>query len=98
MSSPEIDIEVAYAGEETQAVVRLKVPDRTSIAEAIGRSGLLQDFSEIDLNVNKVGIFAELRGLDSQVQPGDRVEIYRPLITNPKEARRRRATGARRAR
>jgi hypothetical protein len=61
------------------------------VAEAIERSGIIERFPEIDLAKNKVGIFGKLAKLDKVLQPGDRVEIYRPLIADPKEARKKRA-------
>ncbi|MEQ8938261.1 MAG: RnfH family protein, partial [Gammaproteobacteria bacterium] len=61
------------------------------IREVIQQSGLLQQCPEIDLEHGKVGIYNELRELDDEVHTGDRVEIYRPLKADPKEARRKRA-------
>ncbi len=66
------------------------VPGLT-VREAIGRSGILEQFPEIDLAVSKVGVFGKATTLEAEVAVGDRVEIYRPLIADPKEARKRRA-------
>ena len=89
-----IDVEVAYARPEEQTVVSLTVRRGTTVEEAIRLSGLIARFPEIDLKVNKVGIFGELTVLSDTLQAGDRVEIYRPLVVDPKEARRIRAAAA----
>jgi putative ubiquitin-RnfH superfamily antitoxin RatB of RatAB toxin-antitoxin module len=84
-------VEVAYARPEAQVIVRLEVEPGTSAQEAIRASGLLQRFPDIDLAANAIGIFAKPCGLDQTLRPGDRVEIYRPLQADPREARRLRA-------
>ena len=61
-----------------------------TVSQVIRRSGVMQAHSEIDLNQNKVGIFSQLCDLETVVIDGDRIEIYRPLQADPKEARRRR--------
>ncbi len=66
----------------------------TTVGEAIKESGILQQFPEIDLALNKVGIFGKLARIDTLLRDRDRVEIYRALIADPKEARRRRAQAA----
>ncbi len=86
-----IPVEVAFALPDEQAILPLEVPEGTTAEEAIRQSGILQRFPSIDLSKNKIGIFGRLARLDSVLQPGDRVEIYRPLIADPKEARRKRA-------
>ena len=86
-----IQVEVAYATLKAQVVRKLIVEPGTSVEQAILRSGLLEEFREIDLAINRVGIFATLARLSDKVRDGDRIEIYRPLIADPKEARRRRA-------
>jgi putative ubiquitin-RnfH superfamily antitoxin RatB of RatAB toxin-antitoxin module len=88
-------VEVVYATPSRQEVIGLTVPPGASVEQAIRESGLLEIFPEIDLARNRVGIFGEIAGLRDPVRDGDRVEIYRPLRADPKEARRRRA--ARRA-
>lgn len=87
----DITAEVVYIKPGTQNSVTLKMPQGSSIHQAINSSGLLRRFPEIDLTVNKVGIFSKVLSLDSLYCEGDRIEIYRPLLTDPKEARRRRA-------
>jgi hypothetical protein len=88
---PQITVEVAYARPSEQFLERLTVPENCSIESAIGRSGLLERCPEIDLTVNKVGIFGKAAALSAELRDGDRVEIYRPLIADPKEARKKRA-------
>lgn len=86
-----IRISVAYAGVHEQALVPLEAHTGISVREAIDQSGVLTRFPEIDLEVYRVGIYGRLTTLDQKLDEGDRVEIYRPLIADPKEARRRRA-------
>ncbi len=86
-----IEVEVAYARPDVQTILPVKVQAGTTIEEAIRHSGILESFPEIDLARNKVGVFGKLAKLDAVLRPGDRVEIYRALIADPKEARRRRA-------
>lgn len=84
-------IQVAYARPDLQHRVDLVVPPGTTIRAAIERSRIQSLFPEIDLAVNRVGVFGVLMELTTMVAEGDRVEIYRPLLGDPKEARRRRA-------
>lgn len=86
-----IHVEVAYALRERQALVAVEVEEGGTIEEAIRCSGILEAFPEIDLRRAKVGIFGRLAALDERMHGGDRVEIYRPLIADPKEVRRRKA-------
>ena len=84
-------IEVVWAAPHTQHVIGLRVPAGTTVKQAIRRSGLLERFPEIDMEKHGVGIFGELVGLDDPLRDGDRVEIYRPLLADPKAIRRERA-------
>ena len=84
-------IEVAYAKPEEQVILSLEADSGITLEKAILLSGILQRFPEIDLVVNKVGIFGKVCKLDQVLRENDRVEIYRPLIADPKEARRQRA-------
>ncbi|MFZ4699902.1 MAG: RnfH family protein [Candidatus Methylumidiphilus sp.] len=84
-------IEVAYAKPDGQIILTLDLPEGTTAEAAIIHSGILQRFPEIDLAQNKIGIFSKLCKLDQQLKAGGRVEIYRPLLADPKEARRDRA-------
>lgn len=86
-----ISVEVAYALAESQTVMRVKVPPGTTAAEAVQLSGIREKHPEIDLERNKLGIFGKLTKPDTVLRNRDRVEIYRPLLADPKEARRRRA-------
>ncbi len=85
-------VEVAYAGEKEQALLEVQGHPGITVGEAIERSGILGRFPEIQLGkLNKVGVFGKLAKLDAPLNPGDRVEIYRPLIADPKAQRRKRA-------
>lgn len=86
-----IDVEVAYANPEHQVIVALSVPEGVTAEQAINASGLLNHFPEIDGADIKAGIFGSVCKLDQPLKQGDRVEIYRPLLHDPKEARRQRA-------
>jgi len=90
-----IAVEVVYAATGRHELVRLQLPAGSTVLQAIMASGLLQQFPEIDLSRNKVGIFGKLAAADSPLRSHDRVEIYRPLIADPKEVRRRRAAEGR---
>lgn len=84
-------VEVAYATPSRQEVIEIAARPGSTIEQVIRESGLLERFPEIDLARNRVGIFGEIVSLRDPVRDGDRVEIYRPLLADPKEARRRRA-------
>lgn len=86
-----IAVEVAYARPDIQVIIPLKVARGTTLEEAVKQSGILERFPEIDLGVNKVGVFGKLGKLSGELKAGDRVEIYRTLIADPKEVRRKRA-------
>ncbi|EKE17559.1 MAG: hypothetical protein ACD_10C00398G0009 [uncultured bacterium] len=86
-----INIEVCYALPEKQELIRVKLPQGATLLQALAASGLLQKYPEIDLKKNKFGIFAKLSKPDSILRDRDRVEIYRPLIADPKEVRKQRA-------
>lgn len=91
VAGSEISVEVVHALPERQSIVRVMLPEGATVEEAIRRSGILEAFPAIDLAVNKVGIFSKLVKLDETLRDRDRVEIYRPLIADPKEVRRKRA-------
>jgi len=84
-------IEVVYAKPDIQVLIPLEVEEGTTLRTAIERSGVLERFPEIDLEKAKVGIFGKLSKLDAVLRAKDRVEIYRPLIADPKEVRKQRA-------
>ena len=84
-------VEVAYALPDKQSLVSLEVDEGTTIKEAIEASGVLDTYNQIDLTRDKVGIFSKFATLDTVLREKDRVEIYRPLIANPKQVRKERA-------
>jgi putative ubiquitin-RnfH superfamily antitoxin RatB of RatAB toxin-antitoxin module len=84
-------VEVAYALPDQQLIIPVQMPPETNAEAAIQASGILAKFPEIDLNVNQIGIFGKLSKLDTPLHNLDRVEIYRPLIADPKEVRKQRA-------
>lgn len=90
-ASDMINIQLGYAKAEQQLILDLSVPPGTTILQAIEASDLIRQMPEIDISVLRVGIYSKLKTLDTVVREGDRVEIYRPLIADPKESRRRRA-------
>ncbi|MGB8339103.1 MAG: RnfH family protein [Burkholderiales bacterium] len=91
-----INIEVCYALPEKQIIAHVQLRPGSAVAEAIIASKLLDEFPEIDLRKNRVGIFGKLTSLDTGLREGDRVEIYRALIADPKEARRTRVSAKKR--
>jgi putative ubiquitin-RnfH superfamily antitoxin RatB of RatAB toxin-antitoxin module len=91
MMPNEILIEIAYALPEEQVIISIKVPTISNVQQAIEKSGIQKKFPSIDLSKNKVGIFGKKTTLDQPLNNRDRIEIYRPLILDPKEMRRKRA-------
>ncbi len=87
-----ISIEVAYAEPDRQRVVAIEVEDGTTLIEAIGLSAIGEDFPSLDIASVSKGVFGELKPDNYQVREGDRIEIYRPLKQDPREARRKRAS------
>jgi putative ubiquitin-RnfH superfamily antitoxin RatB of RatAB toxin-antitoxin module len=86
-----INVEVAYADISRQRIIKLLVEEGCTIELAIDRSGILLEFPDIDLMKQKVGIFSKQKKLTDIVTEGDRIEIYRSLMLDPKEARKKRA-------
>lgn len=86
-----LDIEVAYAKPEQQWLIALQMPEQSIVQDAVEASGLLARCPEIEAHSLVVGIFGRACPLHQVLKAGDRVEIYRPLAHDPKEARRRRA-------
>jgi len=89
--SGQINVEVVYALRDRQKVAHVQLPEGATVADAIASSGLPEEFPEIDLAKNKLGIWNKLAKADATLRDKDRVEIYRPLIADPKEVRRQRA-------
>ena len=86
-----IIVEVVFALPDQQLIIPVNVAVGSTVEQAILASNILHEFTEIDLNINKVGIFGKIVTLDTPLRHLDRVEIYRPLIADPKEVRRQRA-------
>lgn len=84
-------IEVCYALPERQEIVKSTLPAAATVQEALEKSGLLQKYPDISLQDGKFGVYGKLVRLDTPLRDGDRVEIYRPLLADPKEVRRKRA-------
>lgn len=91
MSDNKIKVEVAFARPDTQLILEVDVPAEATVEEIIKLSGIMEKFPEIDLTVNKVGVFGKLTKLGNTLRQGDRIEIHRKLIADPKEVRRKRA-------
>lgn len=91
MADTQMQVEVIYALPDRQDLVRIVLPEGSTLQQALEASGLLQKYPEIDLKKNKFGIFSKLSKLDTVLRDRDRVEIYRPLIADPKEVRKQRA-------
>ncbi|VVC76379.1 Persistence and stress-resistance antitoxin PasI [Aquicella siphonis] len=87
-SKTRIRVEVAFAAVDKQAIRIVELDAGTTIESAIRLSGILSDFPEIRFDRHKVGVFSKPRALTDTVQDGDRIEIYRPLLIDPKESRR----------
>ena len=86
-----IRVEVVYATSDRQELVALELEPGTTVAEAIERSGLAEKFADFEVDPARVGIFSRKVSIDHVLHDGDRVEIYRLLIADPKEVRRQRA-------
>ncbi len=87
----QITVEVCYARVDRQLILELHLKPGVTLKQAIESSDILERFPEIDLEKNKVGVFGKLKKLNQILEDRDRVEIYRALIADPKEVRRRRA-------
>ncbi|MCV2883887.1 RnfH family protein [Aestuariibacter sp. AA17] len=94
MTEKQISIEVAYARPEKQSLLEVVVESGATVEDVISASGIMKRYTEIDLTKNKVGIWNRTCKLSDIPKEGDRIEIYRPLIADPKEVRRRRAEKA----
>lgn len=89
--SNSIAVMVCYATANQQEIIPLELPPQTNILQAIQQSGVLDQYTEIDLAKNTIGVFGKLVNLDQVLQDKDRIEIYQPLRINPMDARRSRA-------
>ncbi len=87
-----IRVEVVYALPQRQELVEVKVAEGATVRQAVEASGLLEKYPDIELDRrNKLGIYAKLVKADTELRDRDRVEIYRPLIADPKAVRKKRA-------
>ena len=86
-----LKVEVCYALPEKQVMIPVSLPEGATLLQAVEASGILEKYSEIDPAKNKFGIYAKLSRPDTPLRDRDRVEIYRPLIADPKEVRKQRA-------
>lgn len=98
MKDPAQQVEVVYAVPERQMVVPVDWYKGLTVERAVQQSGLLRQFPEITLHPDRVGVFGERQPLDHVLEPGDRVELYRPLEMTPTAARRLRAETRKKAR
>lgn len=87
----DVRVQVCYASSDFVFLRELAVPEGTTLQASIEQSGLLAEVPEIDLAANRVGVYGKSKTLDTVLRDGDRVEVYRPLIADPKESRRKRA-------
>ena len=84
-------VEVTYALEKKQTLLELEVSEGTTLKQAVELSGIIDTYPQIDLTKDKTGIFGKIAKLDTLLREKDRVEIYRPLIADPKQVRKERA-------
>lgn len=89
-----LQVQICYVSPTAQVLRDLAVSEGTTLYEAIASSGIIQEVAEIDLTAGRVGIHGKLKPLDTVLRDQDRIEIYRPLLADPKEARRKRAVSA----
>jgi putative ubiquitin-RnfH superfamily antitoxin RatB of RatAB toxin-antitoxin module len=95
--SARLSIEVCYASAGEQALIGVELPAGATLQQALDASGILRRFPQIDLSTQKVGVFGKLKPLDTVLADHDRVEIYRPLLVDPKVSRQRRVEKTRKA-
>jgi uncharacterized protein len=86
-----LEVVVCYATAKEEFLKTLQVVPGTTIGQAIEQSGVLAAYPDINLVTQPVGIFAKKKTLDTELRARDRIEIYRPLVADPKESRRKRA-------
>ncbi|MBI3228704.1 MAG: RnfH family protein [Burkholderiales bacterium] len=91
LDAEKINISICYARPGLQVLRHLQVDKQCTIQQAVLQSEVMQEVPEIDISSAKVGIFGKLKSLDTVLREQDRIEIYRPLIADPKESRRKRA-------
>jgi putative ubiquitin-RnfH superfamily antitoxin RatB of RatAB toxin-antitoxin module len=96
MTMNRLTIDVCYALPDRQTLLTVELPEGATLRDAIDASGILSRHPDIDLTRQKTGVFGKLKPLDAPLADHDRVEIYRPLIVDPKLARQRRVEKTRR--
>lgn len=84
-----MNVKVVYAKPERQVVLSVEVPDGATVRDALDKSGILARCPDIDLTVNKVGVWGKVAELDAALENGARIEIYRPITCDPKTVKRR---------
>ncbi|CCQ72926.1 RnfH family protein [Magnetospira sp. QH-2] len=89
MTDKTIRVGVTYATPQRQSWLELTLPEGSTVDQAIRASGILEEFPEIDLNTQKVGTFGKIAKLDTVLEDETRVEIYRPITADPKQAKRK---------
>jgi len=94
INDDKVTIEVVYGVPHKQKILTLILAEGATVEQAILASGVIDLFPEIDLKVNKVGIWNKATKLSEVVNDLDRIEVYRPLIADPKDVRKRRAEKA----
>lgn len=92
--SARINVEVVYAAPKRQVLLEVRVDEGSTVAEVLAASSIGDHFPEQDLTSCEVGIWGRVVARDTRVQDGDRIELYRPLVIEPREARRLRAKAA----
>ena len=97
-ANPMIWVEVAYARPDRQIILPVELPEGATLEQAIIQSRLLEQFPDLDLKTTKIGVFGKLGKLSTVLRTGDRVELYRPLIADPKAVRQQRAAEGKRMR
>ena len=85
-----LEVEVVYALPGREDAMALRLPDGATLLDAVRASGVLERHPELRQGALKLGVFGKTRSQDSNARPGDRIEVYRELVVDPKEARRRR--------
>jgi putative ubiquitin-RnfH superfamily antitoxin RatB of RatAB toxin-antitoxin module len=95
--SERLSVQVCYALATEQVLIDVELPAGATLMQAIEASGILQRYPQIDLSTQKAGVFGKLKPLDTALADHDRVEIYRPLLVDPKVSRQRRVEKTRKA-
>lgn len=89
-----VDVEIAFATPDEQVVIDVTLPEGASVAEALRASAIAERFPDFDFGTASVGVWGRVVARDARVRDGDRIEVYRPLQRDPREARRQRARGS----